>query len=192
MLLKKVNGIHYSKYAVSLLIILTWNYVVSTVSAASLGVLPAQPDILKSKQIKPNPENAPDNNQNKSNFTVVHLNQDSNSKHIADNVKENHNDNNKPKVADVKKPEATTVAPVKRLDSDDAIGALGRGIWVAAGISLLVIMYIGWKTYRQRNKRVPMVRKYGIRARRSDIEMEPLQSDDEEDETVFDMKNVNN
>lgn len=45
-----------------------------------------------------------------------------------------------------------------------------------------------------RNRRVPkIIKKYGERNRRTDVEMAPLplHEDDEDDETVFDLGNVN-
>ncbi|CAG9766241.1 unnamed protein product [Ceutorhynchus assimilis] len=69
-------------------------------------------------------------------------------------------------------------------------GPVARGIIVFVGLALLFICYVGMKTYRRRkqDKSKIMVRKYGVRARRTDVEMEPLSlSDEEEDETVFDL-----
>lgn len=69
-------------------------------------------------------------------------------------------------------------------------GAITRGILVFVAISFLFILYVGLKTCRRKSgdKKHTMVRKYGIRARRTDVEMEPLPlSDDDEDETVFDL-----
>ncbi|XP_018576938.1 uncharacterized protein LOC108915403 [Anoplophora glabripennis] len=73
-------------------------------------------------------------------------------------------------------------------------GAVMRGIFVFVGITMICIMYIGFKTYfRKGNKKSPLIKKYGVKTRRSDIEMEPLPLDeDEEDETVFDLGNVTN
>ncbi|KAJ8925310.1 hypothetical protein NQ315_009140 [Exocentrus adspersus] len=70
-------------------------------------------------------------------------------------------------------------------------GALMRGIFVFVGITMLFIMYIAYKTYRRKNNNV-VIKKYGVRTRKSDIEMEPLPLDeDDEDETVFDLGNIN-
>lgn len=71
-------------------------------------------------------------------------------------------------------------------------GAVERGLWVFVAVSLLFFVYLAIKTYRKRN-RVVVVRKYGVRAKRTDLEMEPLPlDDDEDDETVFDVSNINN
>ncbi|KAJ8935019.1 hypothetical protein NQ314_013044, partial [Rhamnusium bicolor] len=68
-----------------------------------------------------------------------------------------------------------------------------RGVFVFAGITLLFIMYLTFKTYRKRNKKNVLIKKYGVKTRRTDVEMEPLPlDDDEEDETVFDLGKMNN
>lgn len=70
-------------------------------------------------------------------------------------------------------------------------GTVIRGVLVFVGISMIFILYLGCKTYRKRNLNV-IVRKYGVRTRRSDVEMRPLPlDDDDEDETVFDVGNLN-
>ncbi|CAG9861352.1 unnamed protein product [Phyllotreta striolata] len=70
-------------------------------------------------------------------------------------------------------------------------GAVIRGVLVLIGISMVFFVYLGCKTYRRRKMNV-MVRKYGVRTRRSDLEMRPLPlDDDEDDETVFDVGNIN-
>ncbi|XP_057659642.1 uncharacterized protein LOC130895966 [Diorhabda carinulata] len=75
-------------------------------------------------------------------------------------------------------------------NSDVESGAVIRGILVFVGIGLIFIVYIACKTYR-RNK-MPIIKKYGVRGRKSDVEMKPLPlDDDEDDETVFDLGNLN-
>ncbi|KAJ8983105.1 hypothetical protein NQ317_001848 [Molorchus minor] len=65
-------------------------------------------------------------------------------------------------------------------------GALMRGVFVFVGIAMLFMIYLIFKTYRKSHKKQVNVKKYGVRARRTDTEMEPLHlDDDEEDETVF-------
>ncbi|CAH0551675.1 unnamed protein product [Brassicogethes aeneus] len=67
-------------------------------------------------------------------------------------------------------------------------GAVVRGVWVFVGISVLFIMYMAFQTYKKRNHRPVIVKKYGIKTRRTDVEMEPLPLDeDDDDETLFDL-----
>ncbi|XP_050501132.1 uncharacterized protein LOC126881120 [Diabrotica virgifera virgifera] len=69
-------------------------------------------------------------------------------------------------------------------------GAVIRGVLVFGGLGLIFLIYVGVRTYRRR--KMPIIRKYGVRARRSDVEMRPLPlDDDEEDETVFDLSHLN-
>ncbi|XP_030764796.1 uncharacterized protein LOC115889029 [Sitophilus oryzae] len=75
-------------------------------------------------------------------------------------------------------------------DDDVETGAVSRAILVFVAISIIFILYVAFKTYRRKNvdKRRVLVTKYGVRARRSDVEMVPLPlSDEDEDETVFDL-----
>ncbi|PBC33567.1 hypothetical protein APICC_00902 [Apis cerana cerana] len=84
-------------------------------------------------------------------------------------------------------------------------GALKRGFYVFVGLSVLVLAYIVFRSFRyltvlkltihvlKLNKtRAQMVRKYGVLAHRQDVEMRPLPLDEEDDEdtTVFDASNV--
>ncbi|XP_023018739.1 uncharacterized protein [Leptinotarsa decemlineata] len=70
-------------------------------------------------------------------------------------------------------------------------GAVMRGVLVFVGIGMLFLVYVGCKTYRRKPN--VKVRKYGVRTRRSDVEMTPLPllNEDEEDETVFDVGTLN-
>ncbi|XP_072382327.1 uncharacterized protein [Diabrotica undecimpunctata] len=69
-------------------------------------------------------------------------------------------------------------------------GAVIRGVLVFGGLSLIFLIYVAVRTYRRR--KLPIIRKYGVRGRRSDVEMRPLPlDDDEEDETVFDLSHLN-
>ncbi|XP_044265556.1 uncharacterized protein LOC123011913 isoform X2 [Tribolium madens] len=72
-------------------------------------------------------------------------------------------------------------------------GALLRGVSVIVILTALVIVYMALKTYCGKKSKQPvMVSKYGVRTRRSDIEMTPLPLDeDEEDETLFELHNTN-
>ncbi|CAK9797628.1 hypothetical protein ANTQUA_LOCUS1269 [Anthophora quadrimaculata] len=71
-------------------------------------------------------------------------------------------------------------------------GALKRGFYVFVGLSVLVMAYIVFRSFRLSKTRAQMVRKYGILAHRQDVEMRPLPLDEEDDEdtTVFDASNV--
>ncbi|KAG7211357.1 hypothetical protein KM043_010647 [Ampulex compressa] len=71
-------------------------------------------------------------------------------------------------------------------------GALVRGFYVFVGLSILVVAYIVFRSFRLSKTRAQMVRKYGVLAHRQDVEMRPLPLDEEDDEdtTVFDASNV--
>lgn len=75
-------------------------------------------------------------------------------------------------------------------NSDVESGTVIRGVLVFVGLGLIFIVYISCKTYSK--KKIPIIKKYGVRGRRSDLEMRPLPlDDDEDDETVFDLGNLN-
>ncbi|XP_012285038.1 membrane protein FAM174A [Orussus abietinus] len=71
-------------------------------------------------------------------------------------------------------------------------GALWRGFYVFLGLSVLVMSYIIFRSFRITKSRAQMVRKYGVLAHRQDVEMRPLPLDEEDDDdtTVFDASNV--
>ncbi|KAL2735213.1 membrane protein FAM174-like [Vespula squamosa] len=71
-------------------------------------------------------------------------------------------------------------------------GALLRGFCVFIGLSILVMAYIVFRSFRFSRTRAQMIRKYGILAHRQDVEMRPLplEEEDDEDTTVFDASNV--
>ena len=71
-------------------------------------------------------------------------------------------------------------------------GALKRGIYVFIGLSVIIMAYIVFRSFRLSKTRAQMVRKYGVLAHRQDVEMRPLPLDEEDDEdtTVFDASNV--
>ncbi|XP_047349778.1 uncharacterized protein LOC124949162 [Vespa velutina] len=71
-------------------------------------------------------------------------------------------------------------------------GALLRGFCVFIGLSILVMAYIMFRSFRFSKTRAQMIRKYGILAHRQDVEMRPLplEEEDDEDTTVFDASNV--
>ncbi|XP_044745855.1 membrane protein FAM174-like [Coccinella septempunctata] len=65
-----------------------------------------------------------------------------------------------------------------------------KGSMVLISVSLLFIVFVAFKTYR-RKSRSARIKKYGIRLARGNIEMTPLPLDnDDDDETIFDLKNV--
>lgn len=71
-------------------------------------------------------------------------------------------------------------------------GALLRGVYVFVGLTILVMAYIVFRSFRLTKTRAQMVRKYGVLAHRQDVEMRPLplEEEDDEDTTVFDASNV--
>ncbi|KYM95759.1 PREDICTED: uncharacterized protein LOC108780058 [Cyphomyrmex costatus] len=71
-------------------------------------------------------------------------------------------------------------------------GALVRGFLVFVGLSILVMAYIVFRSFRLSKTRAQLVRKYGVLTHRQDVEMRPLPLDEEDDEdtTVFDASNV--
>lgn len=71
-------------------------------------------------------------------------------------------------------------------------GALVRGFLVFVGLSVLVMAYIVFRSFRLSKTRAQLVRKYGVLTHRQDVEMRPLPLDEEDDEdtTVFDASNV--
>ncbi|XP_017776327.1 PREDICTED: uncharacterized protein LOC108562478 [Nicrophorus vespilloides] len=74
-------------------------------------------------------------------------------------------------------------------------GALLRAFYVVLGVTIILLSYIGFRMFRLRKGTKPpvMVKKYGILTNRSDVEMVPLPlSEDEDDDTIFEINNVNN
>lgn len=71
-------------------------------------------------------------------------------------------------------------------------GALIRGFLVFVGLSIVVMAYIVFRSFRLSKTRAQLVRKYGVLAHRQDVEMRPLplEEEDDEDTTVFDASNV--
>ncbi|TGZ53276.1 uncharacterized protein [Temnothorax longispinosus] len=71
-------------------------------------------------------------------------------------------------------------------------GALVRGFLVFVGLSILVMAYIVFRSFRLSKTRAQLVRKYGVLTHRQDVEMRPLplEEEDDEDTTVFDASNV--
>lgn len=71
-------------------------------------------------------------------------------------------------------------------------GALIRGFLVFVGLSILVMAYIVFRSFRLSKTRAQLVRKYGVLTHRQDVEMRPLplEEEDDEDTTVFDASNV--
>ncbi|XP_011864139.1 PREDICTED: membrane protein FAM174B-like [Vollenhovia emeryi] len=71
-------------------------------------------------------------------------------------------------------------------------GALVRGFLVFVGLSILVMAYIVFRSFRLKKTRAQLVRKYGVLTHRQDVEMRPLplEEEDDEDTTVFDASNV--
>ncbi|XP_059479655.1 uncharacterized protein LOC132199152 [Neocloeon triangulifer] len=80
---------------------------------------------------------------------------------------------------------STAIAPVGpggRVNS----GSLLRGFYVFLGLGLIVIMYLVARTVRLKQK-VTRVHKYGIISNRDDLEMAPLEIDDDENEVLFEL-----
>uniref|UniRef100_A0A1B6EK71 Uncharacterized protein n=1 Tax=Cuerna arida TaxID=1464854 RepID=A0A1B6EK71_9HEMI len=65
--------------------------------------------------------------------------------------------------------------------------AFTTGFYIFAGLSSLIIVYFIFKAIRLRRRNYK-VRRYGVIASREDVEMTPLENeDDDEDSTVFDI-----
>uniref|UniRef100_A0A1B6KF46 Uncharacterized protein n=1 Tax=Graphocephala atropunctata TaxID=36148 RepID=A0A1B6KF46_9HEMI len=65
--------------------------------------------------------------------------------------------------------------------------AITTGFYILAGLSSLIIVYFIFKAIRLRRRNYK-VRRYGVIASREDVEMTPLENeDDDEDSTVFDI-----
>uniref|UniRef100_A0A1B6JM60 Uncharacterized protein n=1 Tax=Homalodisca liturata TaxID=320908 RepID=A0A1B6JM60_9HEMI len=65
--------------------------------------------------------------------------------------------------------------------------AITTGFYIFAGLSSLIIVYFIFKAIRLRRRNYK-VRRYGVIASREDVEMTPLENeDDDEDSTVFDI-----
>ncbi|KAK1125399.1 hypothetical protein K0M31_005767 [Melipona bicolor] len=108
----------------------------------------------------------------------------------------NKTDNITSKQADINRTAYTTGTRKEHVGEGHATslnaGALKRGFYVFVGLSVLVLAYIMFRSFRLNKTRAQMVRKYGVLAHRQDVEMRPLPLDEEDDEdtTVFDASNV--
>ncbi|KAK0169082.1 hypothetical protein PV327_002828 [Microctonus hyperodae] len=67
-------------------------------------------------------------------------------------------------------------------------GAVTRAFYVFIGLSVIIVSYMVFRSFRLRSSPAQMVRKYGVLAHKQDIEMRPLPLDDDDDDdtTVFD------
>ncbi|KAF2884235.1 hypothetical protein ILUMI_21927 [Ignelater luminosus] len=81
----------------------------------------------------------------------------------------------------------------KNLKEEMQSGALLRGFYVFVGLSVVIMMYFIFRSYRLRHGSQPSttVRKYGVTARRSDMEMRPLELEEDDDDTLFEINNRN-
>ncbi|KAF5291340.1 hypothetical protein FQA39_LY03491 [Lamprigera yunnana] len=90
---------------------------------------------------------------------------------------------------------SSTFIPIRERDKNDLLqsGALLRGFYVFLGLSVLTVFYFVYRSYRLRHGSQPSttVKKYGVTARRSDLEMRPLELDDDDDDTLFEVNNQN-
>ncbi|KAL3287917.1 hypothetical protein HHI36_002373 [Cryptolaemus montrouzieri] len=69
-------------------------------------------------------------------------------------------------------------------------GFLTNTMTILLLISLIFMVFVAYKTYRRKSRNA-RIKKYGVRLTRGNIEMTPLPLDnDDDDETVFDLKNV--
>ncbi|XP_020296163.1 membrane protein FAM174B-like [Pseudomyrmex gracilis] len=108
--------------------------------------------------------------------------------------KSQHNITSKP---DVVNHTAPHIADKSNEQSSDGFtnvntGALARGFLVFLGLSVLVIAYMVFRSFRLSKTRAQLVRKYGVLTHRQDVEMRPLplEEEDDEDTTVFDASSV--
>ncbi|XP_063988991.1 uncharacterized protein LOC135168578 [Diachasmimorpha longicaudata] len=84
-----------------------------------------------------------------------------------------------------------TVIPLAHIPSLNP-GALKRAFYVFAGLSIIVLAYLMIRSFGFKKNPAQMVRKYGVLAHKQDIEMRPLplDEDDEDDTTVFDISGL--
>ncbi|XP_015119602.1 uncharacterized protein LOC107042884 [Diachasma alloeum] len=84
-----------------------------------------------------------------------------------------------------------TVIPLAHIPSLNP-GALKRAFYVFAGLSVIVLAYLMIRSFGFKKNPAQMVRKYGVLAHKQDIEMRPLplDEDDEDDTTVFDISGL--
>jgi len=90
----------------------------------------------------------------------------------------------------------TYSTPLNVTNSNSTIGSsvfentdmLYRGFYVFLGVTILVVLYFGIKTYRTKQR---PSRSYGLIASRGEtIELNPLDSDSEDDFTVFENRKL--
>ncbi|KAK5648514.1 hypothetical protein RI129_003406 [Pyrocoelia pectoralis] len=138
------------------------------------------------------------NNQNKEESDKKVPN--TNSNQVPGNEKDHENKANAENKNDVNKKkdgtEMSTVTTNIKKYSKDLIqsGALLRGFYVFLGLSAVVVFYFIFRSYRLRHgsQVSTTVKKYGVTARRSDLEMRRLELDDDDDDTLFEInQNVN-
>ncbi|CAH1985865.1 unnamed protein product [Acanthoscelides obtectus] len=76
-----------------------------------------------------------------------------------------------------------------RVHSEDLeeSSVLNKFVIVIVALTIVFFIFLAVRTFRA--SRNSIVKKYGVKARRCDVEMEPLPLDDEEDETIFELGN---
>ncbi|KAK0076662.1 hypothetical protein PV325_005039 [Microctonus aethiopoides] len=140
-------------------------------------------DVTNSHVSKPNTKQSTTNDTllipQSSNVTIDNHTHDKNIKG-SDTAAKIPNKNITAKVTDVKNPHNHS----PELDS----GAITRAFYVFIGLSVIIVSYMVFRSFRLRNSPAQMVRKYGVLAHKQDIEMRPLPLDDDDDDdtTVFD------
>lgn len=120
-----------------------------------------------------------DKNKKSPNATVIQINSTANAANIKHDTNQNKQENN----VELLKNKPHSHSP--ELDS----GAVIRAFYVFVGLSVIVVAYLIFRSFRLRNNPAQMVKKYGVLAHKQDIEMRPLPLDDDDDDddtTVFD------
>nr|CAH7761637.1 unnamed protein product [Callosobruchus chinensis] len=81
------------------------------------------------------------------------------------------------------------ILPEEEHPAESESSTLTKGVIVIVSLTMIFFIYLAIRVFRAPRGSNVIVKKYGVRARRCDVEMEPLPLDDEEDETVFELGN---
>ncbi|VEN41716.1 unnamed protein product [Callosobruchus maculatus] len=81
------------------------------------------------------------------------------------------------------------VMPEDANPAESESSSLTQGVIVIVSLTMIFFIFLAIRVFRAPRGPNVIVKKYGVRARRCDVEMEPLPLDDEEDETVFELGN---
>nr|CAI5840436.1 unnamed protein product [Callosobruchus analis] len=81
------------------------------------------------------------------------------------------------------------IMPEEAHPAESESNTLTKGVIVVVTMTMIFFIYLAIRVFRAPRGPNVIVKKYGVRTRRCDVEMEPLPLDDEEDETVFELGN---